>query len=56
MPIQRTTKDGKPAYKYGKEGKAYPYNPNNDEASRKKAYNKAKKQGQVIEISKHKGK
>lgn len=55
MPIQRTTKDGKPAYKYGKEGKPYTYEPNNEE-SRKRAYNKAKKQGQVIEISKHKGK
>lgn len=53
MPVQRTTKDGKPAFKYGKEGKAYTYNPN-DEDSRERAKAKAIKQGQAIEISKRK--
>ena len=55
MPIKRTTKDGKPAYKFGTTGTAYPYNPN-DEASRKRAYDKAAKQGRAIEASKNKKK
>ena len=53
MPIRQTTKDGKPAYQYGITGKKYTFNPN-DEQSRKRAKEKAKQQGQKIEIEQHK--
>lgn len=48
MPIQSCSLNGKPGYKYGQSGKCYTYNPN-DEGSKKKARNKARKQG-VAEI------
>jgi len=43
MPVMKTTKDGKTAYKYGKSGKAY---------SGEGGKSKAAKQGRAIEASK----
>lgn len=53
MPLKRCTKDGKPGYKWGDSGKCYPYTPG-DEESRKRAKEKAKKQGRAIEREKNK--
>jgi hypothetical protein len=47
MPIQRVTKNGKPAYRYGDEGKAYTYSAGNV-AGRKRAKRKAIQQGLAI--------
>lgn len=55
MPVKRSTKKGKPCYKYGKEGKCYPFSAGNKK-SREAAKKKAQKQGQAIEISKSKKK
>lgn len=51
MPLKQTTKDGKPAYKWGDSGKAYTYNPK-DEKSRKRAKDKAISQGRIMEANK----
>ena len=48
MPIQRTTKNGKPAYQYGSTGAKYVYTPGNA-ASRKTARKKAIKQALAIQ-------
>ena len=48
MPLQRTTIGGKPAYKYGATGKAYPYKAGNT-ASREAAKKKAIKQALAIQ-------
>ena len=45
MPIMSCTKNGKPGFKFGTEGYCYTYS---DEASRKRAIEKAKKQGRAI--------
>ena len=47
MPVRRTTKNGKPAYQYGKTGAKYAYKPG-DEASRKRAKKRAIMQGLAI--------
>jgi hypothetical protein len=47
MPIQQTTKGGKPGYRYGEQGKVYTYKAD-DEASRKRARQKAIDQGLAI--------
>lgn len=47
MPIERTTKNGRPAFRFGKTGKAYPYTAG-DKASRERAKAKAAKQGRAI--------
>lgn len=47
MPIQRTVKNGKPAYQYGPDGAKYTYTPGNA-ASRLAAKKKAIKQGLAI--------
>lgn len=47
MPVKRCTKDGKAGYKYGDSGTCY---------TGPGAKEKAIKQGQAIEISKHKNK
>lgn len=47
MPVQRCTKNGKPAYRWGKSGKAYTYTAG-DEESRKRAKKKAEKQGIAV--------
>ena len=46
MPVKRTTKDGKPAYKWGDSGKAYTYKAGDKEA-RERAKRKAQKQGKA---------
>ena len=48
MPLMRTTVNGKPAYKYGATGKAYPYKVGNS-ASRETAKKKAIKQALAIQ-------
>lgn len=48
MPVKRCTKDGKPGYKWGDEGKCYSYTPGNKE-SRERAKKKATEQGQAIQ-------
>jgi len=50
MPIMPCSKDGKPGYKYGKDGKCYVYTSGN-EASRKRAKKRAINQGVAIEAS-----
>lgn len=47
MPIQDTTVDGKPAYRWGKSGKAYPYTAG-DDASKTRAKKRAIRQGVAI--------
>ena len=54
MPVKRTTKDGKPAYRWGDSGKAYTYTPG-DKSSRERAKRKAEKQGQAAYASGYKG-
>lgn len=51
MPVKRSTKDGKPCYKWGESGKCYTYTAN-DKTSRDRAKAKALKQGRAIEASK----
>jgi len=51
MPIEACTLDGKPGFRWGKEGKCYTYTPG-DEASREAARAKAERQGRAIEASK----
>lgn len=55
MPIERTTKKGKPCYRWGQSGKCYPYTPGN-KRSRERAKKKALKQGRAIAAKKHKHK
>ncbi len=47
MPFTRTTKNGKPAYKWGKQGNAYVYTPGNKK-SRNAAKRKAFLQGRAV--------
>jgi len=47
MPVKRVVSNGKPAYKWGTVGKAYPYTAGN-EASREKAKKKAINQGLAV--------
>jgi len=51
MPIKPCKKEGKPGYKYGDEGKCYPYEPGS-KASRKRARKQAREQGQAIKANK----
>lgn len=55
MPVERTTVNGKPAYRWGKKGRAYTYTVG-DAKSRTAAKNRALKQGRAIEASKKKRK
>ena len=48
MPIKRCQLGGKPGYKYGDAGKCYTYT-KGDEAGRKRAKQRAIKQGAAIE-------
>lgn len=52
MPLKRSTRNGKPCYKWGDRGKCYPYT-SGDKKSRERAKVKAMKQGRAIEMSKH---
>ena len=51
MPVKKTTKDGKPAFKWGDKGKPYVYTPGN-KASRERAKELAAKQGRAIKSKK----
>lgn len=51
MPVNNCSVNGKPGYKYGDSGKCYPYT-SGDPASRKRALNKAKRQGRAIKVNK----
>ncbi len=51
MPIMSCTKDGKPGFKFGREGKCYTYTPGNKE-SRERAVAKAQKQMRAIKVNK----
>lgn len=51
MLIIDCKENNNPGYKYGEEGTCYIYNPN-DQVSKQNAYDKAKAQGKIIEISK----
>lgn len=53
MPVKRTTKGGRPAYKYGPKGKAYTYKPG-DKRSRSRAKHRAYLQGRAIKWSQKK--
>lgn len=52
MPLKRSTKNGKPCYKWGDSGKCYAYTTGNKK-SRDRAKSLAKKQGRAIKASKH---
>jgi len=52
MPLIRCTKNGKPCYKFGKNGYPYPYK-KNDPRSREEAKAQAYIQGKAIEASKN---
>lgn len=47
MPVRRTTKNGKPAFQWGSNGKKYTYKSGN-RRSRNAARRKAKRQGRAI--------
>jgi hypothetical protein len=47
MPVHSTTKNGKPAYQWGKTGEKYQYTPGN-KASRERAKKKAIDQGLAV--------
>ena len=47
MPLKRTTKNGRPAFKYGDSGKAYSYKPG-DKTTRELAKKKALRQGRAM--------
>lgn len=51
MPVQRCVKDGKPGYRWGKEGKCYHYISGNKQ-SRERAKQNALKQGQATKSNK----
>ena len=48
MPVKQCSENGQPGYKFGDAGKCYTYTPG-DEASRKRAKEKAHKQGAAME-------
>jgi len=50
MPVRRCHQGGKPGYQYGETGKCYTYAPG-DEAGRKRAKEKAHKQGAAVKGS-----
>jgi len=53
MPVMRCREGGKPGWKYGEGGTCYTYTQGNPQ-SEARAKEKAKKQGQAIEINRHK--
>lgn len=55
MPVQSCQNDGKPGFRWGKQGKCYIYTPGNKE-SMDRARNRAAEQGRAIEASKQKRK
>ena len=55
MPVERCQRDGKPGFRWGEKGFCYTYERNNDE-SRDRAFEKARKQGQAIKVSQSRSK
>lgn len=53
MPVKNCLSDGKPGYKWGDQGHCYTYTPG-DESSRKRAKEKAVKQGQAVKANQSK--
>jgi len=51
MPVKTCQEGGKPGYKFGDSGKCYTYTPGNEE-SRKRAKEKAARQGRAIQVNK----
>lgn len=51
MPVERCRKNGKPGYRWGKEGHCYSYTAGN-KSSRERAKRKAEAQGRAIESNK----
>jgi hypothetical protein len=49
MPVERCWSNGKPGFRWGKEGKCYTYTPNNAD-SRWRAKDKAAQQGRAIQV------
>ncbi len=52
MPVKPCQTNGKPGYKWGDNGKCYPYTPG-DRKSQTEARLRAETQGRAIEASKH---
>ncbi len=52
MPIMGCTVNGKPGFKFGKNGKCYTYTPSRIKTSRNEAIEKAKAQGRAIKTRK----
>lgn len=50
MPIERTTKGGKPGFRFGKTGKVFVYTPGN-KSSRERARKAAARQGRAIKAT-----
>jgi hypothetical protein len=50
MPVEQCQLKGKPGYRWGKRGKCYIYEPNN-EADRQRARRLAERQGRAIKSS-----
>lgn len=51
MPVQPCQENGQKGYKWGESGKCYTYTPGNEQ-SRKRAHDKAAKQGRAIQVNK----
>ena len=51
MPVKGCQENGKPGFKWGDQGKCYTYTPGN-EVSKKRAHDKAIKQGRAIQVNK----
>lgn len=52
MPVEQCQANGKPGYRWGKEGACYTYT-EGSERSRERARGKAERQGRAIEANKH---
>jgi hypothetical protein len=57
MPIRNCMLDGKPGFKWGKQGKCFTYDPSGDVIKRRRAMRAAKEkalaQGRAIQVSKN---
>ena len=53
MPVKSCQSNGKSGYKWGDSGKCYTYT-SGDESSKKRAYDKAVRQGRAIQVNKTK--
>lgn len=53
MPVESCVLNGKPGFRWGKQGKCYTYK-SGDTASRARARAQAARQGRAVEANKHK--